>query len=66
MEGLCFITSVTGLNRPNAGKDNDNSDEYIYHGSIATGKSDVLHHINLFTNKVTDPVTTKFMKQILS
>jgi hypothetical protein len=23
MEGLCFVTSMTGLNRPNIGKDDD-------------------------------------------
>jgi hypothetical protein len=30
MEGFSFVTSVTGLNRPNTGKDDDDDDDDIY------------------------------------
>jgi hypothetical protein len=28
MEGFSFVTPVTGLNRPNTGKEDDDDDEY--------------------------------------
>jgi hypothetical protein len=33
MEGFSFVTPVTGLNRPNTGKDDD--DDYYYHSTGA-------------------------------
>jgi hypothetical protein len=30
MEGFSFVTPVTGLNRPNTGKEDDDDDKYIY------------------------------------
>jgi hypothetical protein len=30
MEGLCFVISATGLNRPDTGKDDDDDDDDIF------------------------------------
>jgi hypothetical protein len=30
MEGFSFVTPVTGLNRPNSGKEDDDDDEKFY------------------------------------
>jgi hypothetical protein len=29
MEGFSFVTSITGLNGPNTGKEDDDDDDYI-------------------------------------
>jgi hypothetical protein len=31
MEGFSFVTSVTGLNRPNTGKEDDDDDDDIHY-----------------------------------
>jgi hypothetical protein len=30
MEGFSFVTPVTGLNRPNTGKEDDDDDDYYF------------------------------------
>jgi hypothetical protein len=29
MEGLSFVTTVTGLNKPNTGKEDDDDDDHV-------------------------------------